>query len=456
MLQVQAEAVLGQIKEQLAQHLSRSKYELLIRPLRVVDLDEQRLVLSTTNDLLRGWLLDQYGELVADVASMALGHQVELQVVVFAGEQAVFQPEPLAPALPENITQQDLGGFNLSRHNRPLLNPRYTFEQFAVGPGNQFAFSAAQQVALRPGTAYNPLLIYGNAGLGKTHLLHAIGHACFAAQPQANVVYATAEKFTNDYIEHVRTGRMPQLHARYRAADLLLIDDVQFVAGKAETAGELFHTILQLIEAGKQVAVAADKPPRLLKGLDERLASRLSAGLVCDLSAPALETRIAILERKAALEQVSLPADVARFIAERATESVRQLEGALIRLLAFCDFSSSAPSVELASRVLTDLLEGQVSTQLSIQQIMKAAGEHFNVSEQLLLSPNRSKRVALARMVVMYLARQYTNLTLSQIGAELGGRDHSTVSHGAGKIAADIGSDPFVEQAVAQITRMLK
>jgi chromosomal replication initiator protein len=214
--------------------------------------------------------------------------------------------------------------------------------------------------------------------------------------------------------------------------------------------------MLQLVEHGRQVVASADRPPRLLRGLDERLQSRLSAGLVCDLAAPALDTRMAILERKAALEQAQLPEGVARFIAERATDSVRQLEGALIRLLAFCDFSASAPTVELAARVLSDLLEGEVPAALSIGQILRAAGEHFNVSEQMLLSPNRSKRVALARMVVMYLARQYTNLTLSQIGAELGGRDHSTVSHGAAKIGADISADPYVEQAVATITRMLK
>jgi len=453
MLRVQAETVLAQIKEQLAQHLSRSKYELLIRPLRVVEIDEQRLIISTTNELLRQWLLEQYAELVEEMAAVALGHQVQLEVVI-SGEGPIQQMEPAN--LPESIGREELRGFGLAQqHNKPLLSPRHTFEHFVVSAGSQFAYSAAQQVAARPGAAYNPLLVYGAAGLGKTHLLHAIGHAFHASSPHASVVYATAEKFTNDYIEHVRTGRMPQFHAKYRAADLLLLDDVQFLAGKPETAAEFFHTMLTLIEHGRQVVASADKPPRLLKGLDERLQSRLSAGLVCDLQPPGLEARTAILERKAELEQAKLPDDVARFIAERATDSVRQLEGALIRLLAYCDFSSAPPTIELATRVLSDLLEGQVATALSMQQIMKAASEHFNVTEQMLLSPNRSKRVALARMVVMYLARQHTNLTLQQIGAELGGRDHSTVSHGAAKIGTDIASDPHVEQAVATITRAL-
>ena len=455
MLQVQAESVLAQIKEQLAQHLSRSKYELLIRPLRVVEIDEQNLVISTANELLRQWLLEQYAELIAEMASVALGHQVQLDVRV-TDSQPEAQAEP-PQLLPESLGKEELRSLSLAKpNNRPLLSPRLTFDTFVVSSGSQFAYSAAQQVAAKPGVAYNPLVLYGAAGLGKTHLLQAIGHAVHNANPSASVVYATAEKFTNDYIEHVRTGRMPQFHARYRAADVLLLDDVQFLSGKTETAAEFFHTLLQLSEHGRQVVVSADRAPRALRGLDERLQSRLSAGLVCDLQAPGLEARMAILERKAALEQARLPADVARFIAERASDSVRQLEGALIRLLAYCDFSAAPPSVELASRVLSDLLEGQVATALSVPQILRAASEHFGVSEQMLLSPNRSKKVALARMVVMYLARQHTNLTLQQIGAELGGRDHSTVSHGAAKIAADIGADVHVEQAVAAVTRALR
>jgi chromosomal replication initiator protein len=449
MLQSKAGEVLSVIKDQLAVQLSRSKYELLIRPLKPRDYDGATLTLTTTNEVLRGWLLDQYGELLSELAELICGKPVRLEVEVETppAEIAASMSAPTIPGLSAPPAE---------RARKPLLNPRYTFDGFVVSAGSQFAYSAAQQVAARPGAAYNPLLVYGSAGLGKTHLLHAIGHAFHASNPHAGVVYATAEKFTNDYIEHVRTGRMPQFHAKYRAADLLLLDDVQFLAGKPETAAEFFHTLLQLIEHGKQVVVSCDRPPRLLKGLDERLQSRLSAGLVCDLQPAGLEARIAILERKADLEHARLPEDVSRFIAERATDSVRQLEGALIRLLAYCDFSSSPPTVELASRVLSDLLEGQVATALSMQQIMKAASEHFNVSEPMLLSPNRSKRVALARMVVMYLARQHTNLTLQQIGAELGGRDHSTVSHGAAKIATDIASDPHVEQAVAAITRSLK
>jgi chromosomal replication initiator protein len=250
---------------------------------------------------------------------------------------------------------------------------------------------------------------------------------------------------------------MSELHARYREADILMIDDIQFLSGKPETQTEFFHTFMHLVEAGKQIVISCDRPPRTLKGIEDRLISRFSMGLIADIGDPSLETRMAILGKKAELEQVELPADVCHFIAERVSSNVRELEGALIRLMAFCDFSKSAPTVEVAARVLADFVDdGGVRPQLNIRQIMGVVGEYFNVSETLLLSPNRSKRVALARMAVMYLAREYTNLTLSQIGAELGGRDHSTISHGANKISHEILEDPYVEQAVTQISRLLK
>ncbi|MCH7472960.1 chromosomal replication initiator protein DnaA [bacterium] len=337
---------------------------------------------------------------------------------------------------------------------KPLLNPRYTFDAFVVGASNQFCYSACWQVAQRPAQSYNPLFIYAGVGLGKTHLMHAIGHRMWERSRGASVVYVTSEKFTNDFIEHVRTGRMRELYARYREADLLLIDDIQFLSGKPETQGEFFHTFMHLVEGGRQIVISGDRPPRTLKGMEERLISRFSMGLVCDMGEPSLETRIAILKAKAELEKVQLSEEVCHFIAERVSSNVRELEGALIRLLAYCDFSKSAPEIEVAARVLADFVDTDgVRPQMSLKQIMAVASEYFNVSVQQLLSPNRSKRIALARMVVMYLAREYTNLTLAQIGAELGGRDHSTISHGANKIAAEVLEDPYIEQAVTQVSR---
>lgn len=453
--------------------MSRPKFELLIRPVKAVDYEEggetspAKLVLSVSNEVLRGWLLEQYGELLTELAGLVCDGAVEVKVEVsgeagvdatvevFPGGDARSQATPgeQGEAAKEAIDFPAPGIIK----RRPLLNPRYSFDSFVVGASNQFCYSACWQVAQRPGVSYNPLFLYAGVGLGKTHLMHAIGHQVFSRGRAANVVYVTSEKFTNDFIEHVRTGRMSELHARYREADLLLIDDIQFLSGKPETQTEFFHTFMHLIEAGKQIVISCDRPPRTLKGVEDRLISRFAMGLVADIGDPSLETRMAILQKKAELEKVELPGDVCHYIAERVSSNVRELEGALIRLMAFCDFAKSSPTVEVAARVLADFVDsGGVRPQLNIKQIMGVVSEYFNVSETLLLSPNRSKRVALARMVVMYLAREYTNLTLSQIGAELGNRDHSTISHGANKIAKEILEDPYVEQAVTQVSRLLK
>ncbi len=471
-MQERAADILLVMKKQLAEIVSRAKYELLIRPLRAVDYSDGNLVVSTSNEALRGWLLDKYGDVLAELANLASGENVRLVVQVAqtvpAGDTPVESSAgPVASDLTEDepsvelplrsgsAVEEDL----LSRGagNRPLLNPKYSFDSFVVGSNNQFCYSACQQVAARPGRSYNPLFIYSSVGLGKTHLMHSIGHAIWEANPRANVVYVTSEKFTNDFIEHVRTGRMAQFHARYREVDALMIDDIQFLSGKQETQIEFFHTFMALVEAGKQIVISSDRHPRTLKGIEDRLVSRFAMGLVCDISDPSLETRVAILQRKAEMERVDLPQGVCEFIAERVSSNVRELEGALIKLLAYCAFNKSSPTVELAARVLADMLDaGGMRPQLSMKQILSVVGEYFNVSEQLLLSPNRSKRVAQARMVVMYLAREYTNLTLSQIGEELGGRDHSTVSHGAAKIQLDVQQDHYLEQAIIQISRMLK
>lgn len=514
MLESGAAEILRAMKEQLALQLSRPKYELLIRPLRAVSFEpaprpyqrpvadpseyEQAnserpliqsadatafpsiLTLSTSNDVLRGWLMDQYAELLNELATLIVGNvvRVDVQVAVPVAVGESGDPAPASPPRPihsspwleDDNTQlvqfPGPGGADTPPYpqaqdrpsaRKPLLNPRYTFDTFVVGASNQFCYSACWQVAQRPGRSYNPLFIYSGVGLGKTHLMHSIGHAVFNRDQSSNVVYVTSEKFTNDFIEHVRTGRMPQFHARYREADILLIDDIQFLSGKPETQVEFFQTFVTLVEAGKQIVISSDRPPRTLKGMEDRLISRFASGLVCDIGDPSLETRMAILQAKAELEHVRLPQEVCQFIAERVSSNVRELEGALIRLLAFCDFSKSTPTVELAARVLSDIIEvGGMRPQLSMKQIMGVVSEYFNVTEALLLSPNRSKRIALARMVVMYFAREYTNLTLSQIGVELGGRDHSTVSHGASKIARDILDDPYVEQAVTQISRLLR
>jgi chromosomal replication initiator protein len=465
--------VLTLMKEQLGGQLSRPKYELLVRPLGIRGIDDDGLHLTISNEVLKGWLLDQYAELLNELASLILGRPMRVSVSVAtpaaanvsisSGSSPSDSPFVLnAEHEFGNERQQQqrnerLAAPEAQRVRRPLLNPRFSFDSFVVGSNNTFCYSSCLQVAQNPGHSYNPLFIYGGVGLGKTHLMQAIGNEIWQRNNSAHVIYVTSEKFTNDFIEHVRTGRMADFRYRYRDADALLIDDIQFLSGKTETQIEFFHTFIHLVEEGRQIVISSDRPPRTLKGMEDRLVSRFSMGLVADVEEPSLETRIAILQKKAEAEQVKLPEDVCIFIAEKVSSNVRELEGSLIRLLAFCDISNNPPTVEVAARVLADFIDtGGFRQELSIKQIINVVSEYFNVSEQLLLSPNRSKRVALARMVVMYLAREYTNLTLSQIGHELGGRDHSTISHGANKISGEIVEDPYVEQTVTQISRLLK
>ena len=460
-----ASDILQIIKQQLCDQINRPKYELLIKPLQAISLQDGVLVISAGNELNRNWVDEQFGTHIAELANLITGQAME--VVIEVANTDINSDDVANEVAPETSVDKDSGSSNFklelasSKQNegpKPLLNPRYTFNEFVVGANNQFCYSACWQVAQRPGKSYNPMFIYGGVGLGKTHLMHAIGHEVWQKQPENNVVYVTSEKFTNDFIEHVRNGRrMAEFHRRYRNADVLLIDDIQFLSGKSETQSEFFHTFMELIEAGKQIIISSDRPPRTLKGMEERLISRFSMGLVADIGDPSLETRVAILQQKARLENVDLPDEVCYFIADRVTSNVRELEGALVRLLAFSDFSSSPPTIEFAARVLADILDTNgIRKEISIKQIINAVCEYFNLSELMLLSSNRSKRVAQARMIAMYFAREYTNLTLSQIGSELGKRDHSTVSHGAGKIVNEIVEDPYIEQAVSQISRMLK
>ncbi len=443
--------ILKQVREELKLSIPSPKYELLILPLKIGDITDNAVTLLATGEKHIEWLREEFWERLVHAFSQALGKPAELHVVVDteAADQRAEQPggmQPLSKVLPQANRAIP----------RPLLNPRFTFEHFVVGPSNQFCWSAAKAVAERPGYAYNPLFIYGGVGLGKTHLLHSIGHRVTQLYPNYKVVYVTSERFTSDFIEKVRGGRMNEFHQRYRQCDLLLIDDIQFIAGKVETQMEFYHTFMSLVDTGKQIVISSDSSPQDMKGIESRLVSRFGSGLLVDIEPPPVETRTAILRKKAELEGAAISDEVARFIAENVHSNIRELEGALIRLLAFCDFSGSKPTIEVAHRMLADFMKGQRGRRfLSMEQIAQATCEVFRVSANLIMGRDRRKKVAEARMVIMYLAREHTNLTLSQIGEEVGGRDHSTVSHGVSKIAQAMDEDPYLKQMVQQVIRKL-
>lgn len=449
MTDTRATESLKQVKERLRELVVGPKYDLLIEPLELESIEGRQVILVGGGQKQVEWLQEEFGGQLTEAFSRVLGSPVE--VIVKPGETAPEEASPLDP-----FASLGAVAMGVRARTRPLLNPRFTFENFVVGPPNQFCYSAAKAVAERPGFAYNPLFVYADVGLGKTHILHSIGHRTLQLRPEYRVILVTSEKFTSDFIEKVRTGRMNEFHQRYRQCDLLLIDDIQFIAGKVETQMEFFHTFMSLVDAGKQIVVTADSPPQELKNIEARLLSRFGSGLLVDIGPPEVETRLAILQKKAELEGREVQEEILRFVAESVRSNVRELEGALIRLLAFSDFSGAKLTLETARRVLADFIKGQSGRRyVSMEQIVDAVCEIFRVNPNLLIGRDRRKKVADARMVIMYLGRQYTNLTLAQIGEELGGRDHSTVSHGVTKIAQAMDEDPYLQQMVQRVIRKL-
>ncbi len=322
------------------------------------------------------------------------------------------------------------------------LNPDYTFDSFVVSGGTDLAYAAASAVAKQPGTYYNPLFIYGGVGLGKTHLMQAIGNAIAQGQPGAKICYLTAERFMNELILCIQENRTSEFKIKYRGMDALLIDDVTFIAGKETTQDEFFHTFNALHDRKKQIVLTSDRPPKEIPTLEERLRSRFEWGLLADIQPPNLETRIAILQRKVTVNNISIPEDVVQFIAENITDNIRKLEGALIRLLAFASLMRKEISLELASEVLSTYFEGNSTGPVRIADVMDVVGNHFEFSVDQLKSKRRTQDLARARQVAMHLARELTGASLNQIGRAFGGRDHSTVSHACNLVKGLSSDDP--------------
>jgi len=327
------------------------------------------------------------------------------------------------------------------------LNPRYTFDTFVVGSSNQFSQAACQAVAELPSKAYNPLFIYGGVGLGKTHLLHAVGHETVRLFHGMTVVYLSSERFTNELINAIRYDRTAEFRARYRTIDLLLIDDIQFISGKERTQEEFFHTFNDLYESRKQIIVSSDCSPKDIPEIEERLRSRVEWGLIADIQPPDFETRVAILKKKAALERVRLADDVAYLIASRVKSNIRELEGSLTRMIAFCALTGREMSVDLAQEVLSDLW-GEEEKVITIEQIQRKVSDFFGVKLSDLKAKNRTKAVAFPRQIAMYLARQLTHASLSEVGRSFGGKDHTTVLHAVDKIQTLLQDDPKLRKTV--------
>jgi chromosomal replication initiator protein len=332
------------------------------------------------------------------------------------------------------------------------LNPKYTFDTFVSGSSNRFAHAASLAVAEAPARAYNPLFIYGESGLGKTHLLHAIGHYARNLYPQTRVRYVNSEEFTNDFINSIRDDKAGAFQRRYRNVDVLLIDDIQFLQGKEQTVEEFFHTFNTLHNSEKQVVITSDQPPKKLSGFAERLRSRFEWGLLTDVQPPDLETRIAILQKKAAQERISTPPEVLELIASKISTNIRELEGALIRVTAFASLSGQPPTTDLATHVLKDIIPGVNAGRITAATILNEVSSYFRISVDDLCGPSRSRTLVNARQVAMYLCRELTDLSLPKIGQEFGGRDHTTVMHAERKIRQLIGERRALFDQITELT----
>src|SRR5215470_362270 len=407
-----------------------------LRPCRVTAMEGDLIHLAAPNKYSRDWLVQHYTEALQAAARTVLGGNPVISIEIDREPERAPAPVREVPSVP------------LSNG----LSPRYTFESFVVGNSNQFAQAACQAVAELPSRAYNPLFIYGGVGLGKTHLLHAVGHQIGRLYPQLRLLYLSSERFTNDLINAIRYDRTSEFRAKYRTIDLLLIDDIQFISGKERTQEEFFHTFNDLYDARKQIVVSSDAAPKEIPDLEERLRSRFEWGLIADIQPPDFETRVAILKKKAEIERVVLPDDVAYLIASRIKANIREIEGSLTRMIAYCSLSGREMSIELAQDVLADLW-GEEERIITIEHIQRKAAEFFGIKLSDMRAKNRTKSVAFPRQVAMYLSRQLTHSSLSDIGRSFGGKDHTTVLHAVTKLQSMIQEDTKLKQTIDTLTQ---
>jgi chromosomal replication initiator protein len=422
--------------------MPRATFDTWVRDAELLAHEDGAYIIGVRNAYARDWLEDRMLATVKRVLTELAGRTVEVRFVVWQGETTdePAAPAPPAPAAPSPVKTSSVP-----------LNPRYSFENFVVGPSNRLAHAASMAVAENPARAYNPLFLYGGVGLGKTHLLHAVGNTTAAQGLQ--VLYVSSEDFTNDLINAIRTHTTEAFRERYRRIDVLLIDDIQFIAGKESTQEEFFHTFNALHGQDKQLVISSDRPPKALVTLEERLRSRFEWGLSADIQPPDLETRLAILRSKAERAGRMVDDQHLELVARRVQSNIRELEGALTRVLAYSDLSNQPLSTELIEIALADLLPRPGA--LTADRIIAAVAEHFDLAEADLLGRSRSRDVALPRQIAMYLMREETQASLPQIGEALGGRDHTTIMYGCDKIIAQLETDDGMRRKVAAIRETL-
>jgi chromosomal replication initiator protein len=440
---------------QLEQNLNPQHFTTWIKPIQLVCIEKDLVRIEVPNRFFLSWIRDNYAELIREIISNigAVSYRLEIEITKVNGndQHKTLDSSSIREIVSDTSTRSSLqknpGSFN--------LNKKYTFDEFVSGSSNQFAYAAANAVANNPATTYNPLFIYGGVGLGKTHLVNAIGNAILQKNPEMRVCYYTSEKFMNELINSLRYAKMDEFRNKFRSMDVLLIDDVQFIAGKERTQEEFFHTFNSLYESHKQIVVTSDKFPKEIPGLEERLRSRFEWGLIADIQSPDVETKQAILKIKAEQNGIDLPEDVAFFLANSITSNVRELEGYLIRIGAYASLTSTSISLSMAKEILKNILV-EKRREITVEEIEKVVANHYNMKISDLKSSKRLKALVLPRQVAMFISRQLTSCSYPEIGEKFGGKDHSTIIHAIKKIEKKMSEDMQLNSTVTSLRQTLE
>ena len=423
--------------------LSPPSFNAFFKQIKPLKLHLNTLILLVPNDFTKGILEDRYLNLIESSVNQLSLKKYNVKFIL--NEEEI-----------KGLGNQDNQEDEKTKKNYPNLNPKYTFDTFVIGNSNRFAHAACVAVAEAPARAYNPLFLYGGVGLGKTHLMHAIGHHIMDQKKDPKVVYVSSEKFTNELINSIKDDRNEEFRNKYRNVDVLLIDDIQFIAGKERTQEEFFHTFNSLHEANKQIIISSDRPPKEIPTLEDRLRSRFEMGLITDIQAPDFETRMAILRKKAQMEDLDVPNEVTVYIAKNIKSNIRELEGALTRVVAYSSLTNRTISFELASEALKDIIITSKHEEITVNRIKEKVSSVFGVKMEDFNSKKRTRSISYPRQIAMYLSRELTDLSLPKIGEEFGGRDHTTVIHAHDKITKDIETNEDFKDKINKIILDLK
>ena len=425
--------------------VGENAFELWFKPIKLSQLKDQSAVLEIPNRFFKDWVEDYYPTLITDTMEEIVGHPVTLKFKIAEKEDSeVKRIDARLEGRKQRLASKGI-----------YLNPKYTFSNFVTGQSNQFAHAAAMAVAESLGKAYNPLFIYGGVGLGKTHLITAIGNKVADKRHDFNILYVSSEQFTNEVVSAVRHGKTEELKGKYRNLDLLLVDDVQFMENKTATQEELFHTLNTLYEKQKQIVLSSDRPPKEIKNITDRLRSRFSMGLIADIQPPEIELRMAIIQKKAATERIQLSEEVVNFLASRVKSNIRELEGSLIRLGAQSSLTAEPIDVSMAKNILKDIIS-EVDRPITIEQIQKSAAEFYGIKYQDMKSKKRTKEIAIPRQVAMYISKQLTGSSLSDIGKNFGGKDHATVIYACKQIEGRREKDEEFNRKVESLIKRIQ